>query len=171
MTDEIYIETLSSEDEHRVVALIKRNLSTFDQTETVLAATFRRLQDLVGIYGERGCKFYVAKNRADRDEPIACVGLGPLHGLPSSEGVGEIRDLVVEERFRGRGLGSRLLHLCIADAKKLGYGRLYLETSKNMTIAQHLFVRTGFRPVVDRTVVQDATESKDLPSYYLLEEL
>ena len=171
MTDDIYIEALSShEDDPKVAHMIKRALMSFSDSNIVLAATFRRIQSLTSSYADNGCRFYVAKHRSSGDEPIACVGLGPLHGLPSSDGMGEIRDLVVEERFRGRGLGSRLLHLGIMDAKELGYQRLYLETSKQMLVAQHLFIRAGFRPVVDRHIAQQAT-AEDMPCYFLLEKL
>jgi putative acetyltransferase len=112
----------------------------------------------------------VVKDRSLQDAPIGCVGLGPLHGLPSSEGVGEIRDLIVEEPYRGRGLGSKLLHLCINDAKQLGYKQLYLETTQNMTSAQRLFVRTGFRPVTGQAW-QTPANPEEMPCYFLMETL
>lgn len=171
MADQIYIEALKAEDESGVVDLIRRNLAGFNERETVLVATFRRLEKLMTSYTAQGCRFYVAKDSMKNNIPIACVGLGPLHGLPSSEGVGEIRDLVVEEEYRGRGLGGKLLHLCIGDAKNFGYNRLYLETSKHMKVAQRLFLRVGFRAVREKTDRPADEAGQDLPSYFLMENL
>lgn len=171
MVEDIKIELFKAADEFEVASLIKHNMERFDDSEAVLAATFRRLNNLFQIYRKEGCSLFVAKSVGDGDKSksVACAGLGPLHGLPPSEGVGEIRDLVVNENFRGQGIGSRLLHRCIDEARNLGYQRLYLETSQNMVNARKLFLRSGFRPVTESTATESM--SQDLPCYFLLENL
>ena len=98
------------------------------------------------------------------------VGIGPLQGLPPEEGVGEIRDMVLEEIYRGRGIGSRLLKRAIEEARKLGYGRLYLETTPQMHNARQLFLRFGFRPVTGGAK-EKADLMERLPCYFVLEVL
>ena len=169
LADEIVIESLDLSSQSAVSDLMRRNLSCFNATERPLVATFRRINELWKVYKSKGCRFYVAKVGMASMRPIACVGLGSFQGLPASEGLGEIRDLVVESQYRGRGLGSKLLHLCILDAKKIGYQRLYLESSRHMTSAHRLFLRTGFRPVMDKAG-EGLTVSQD-PSYFLMESL
>ena len=172
MVDDIKIETFQAEDEQNVISLIRHNMERFDDSEAVLAATFRRLNNLFQIYSHQGCRLFVASatdQAGGAGSPVACAGLGPLHGLPISEGVGEIRDLVVNEPFRGQGIGSRLLHRCIDEARTIGYQRLYLETSQNMVNARKLFLRSGFRPVTESTATE--TMNQDLPCYFLLENL
>ncbi|MCB9228434.1 MAG: GNAT family N-acetyltransferase [Deltaproteobacteria bacterium] len=167
MVDNIKIERFRETDTLLVSELIRRNMGRFDQTEAVLVATFRRLSALTHSYLREGCALFVAKmldHSRGVDALVACAGLGPLHGLPVSEGIGEIRDLVVNESLRGRGIGSRLLYRCIDEAKELGYRRLYLETSQNMVKAKKLFVRSGFRPVAE-------VPGQDLPCYFLMENL
>lgn len=169
MVDDIKITTLAASEEEKIIALVRRNMENFDAAEAVLAATFRRLSNLYTVYSHPGAQLFIATLSEDRERPIACAGLGPLHGLPLSEGIGEIRDLVVDAAYRGQGIGSRLLHRCIDEAKQLGYQRLYLETSKNMVNARKLFLRSGFRPVLASGTAD--SDKSDLPCYFLLENL
>ena len=163
---------LTVEKEGAVCSLIRRNLVGFDEHESVLVSTFRRLKNLHETYLQEGCQFWVACEPSLGGKPIACAGLGPFHGLPLSEGVGEIRDLVVEESMRGQGLGRLLLDQAIIGAKTLGYRRLYLETSKSMFVAQKLFESRGFRPVTEKSrFFTDPNSVEEVPCYYLLENL
>jgi putative acetyltransferase len=170
--EEIKIELISKDDEEEVSKLIRRNLEQFGNSTSVLAASFRRLKNLAENYSKEGYRLFVAKNPARNNELIGCAGLGPLKGLPLSERIGEIRDLVVELPYRSKGIGSRLLHRCISEAKAIGYNRLYLETTQNMIQARKLFLRTGFRPVTEKNPNTMFTPSaSDLPCYFLLEDL
>ena len=168
MFEEITIDVLEEKDVEEAVALIKRNMNSFEESDAVLSATFRRLNNLFSVYSRKGSKLLVARRNDEQSSLAACAGIGPLHGLPLSEGIGELRDLVVDEPFRGKGLGSKLLHRCIDQAKEFGYQRLYLETGRSMSTARKLFLRTGFRAVGD-AAEQDLQD--DMPCYFLLENL
>lgn len=170
-TSRFNLGPLSIEKEGAVCTLIRNNLMGFDEQGSVLVSTFRRLRNLHETYLQEGCSFWVACESEHPTKPIACVGLGPLHGLPLSEGVGEIRDLVVDTSMRGQGLGKLLLDNAVRTAKAIGYRRLYLETSKSMVVAQKLFESRGFRPVIEKNRFSTTTSSDEVPCYYLLETL
>lgn len=161
---------LTLQEESAVVSLIRRNLVGFDEHESVLVSTFRRLKHLHEAYLQEGCEFWVVSEEVQARKAIGCVGLGPFHGLPLSEAVGEIRDLVVEESMRGQGVGKSLLDKALQGAKHFGYRRLYLETSKSMVVAQKLFESRGFRPVTGR-FLSNTNGVEEVPCYYLLENL
>ena len=170
--ERIVIERLSAASVPAMVELIRRNLEPFEESGNVLGATFRRLENLDEVYREEGACFFVARDSGAADATyIGGVGLGPLHGLPASEGFGEIRDLVLERSYRGRGIGAKLLEMGIDKAISIGYEKLYLETVPNMVTARRLFQRFGFRPVTakhkDSLVPPPPTGGIDC--YYLLE--
>lgn len=72
---------------------------------------------------------------------VGCIALGPLDG-----GSCEIKRLYVDERHRGTGLGRRLVETALAEAKRLGYRRVELETVPAvMPTAHQLYERLGFR--------------------------
>lgn len=163
------IETFTqSKDTRALTDLIRENMKEFDLKERTLVATYQRLKDLGHHYSEPGNQIYFIREHRQK-YPIACIGLGSFRGLPLSEKIGEIRDLVVQKNFRNRGLGRKLLRHCIQRAKDIGYKRLYLETSKYMTSAQMLFTRSGFEPV-EELPKKDKT-SDNLPCYYLIRDL
>ncbi len=168
--DDVLIETISAETEPQMRDLIHRNLQGYEEAGSVLAATFRRLGNLLDIYVAEGSRFFVIRDMRQNGTCIGGAGIGSLHGLPPSEGLGEVRDLVLEEKYRGQGLGSRLLKRCVEEAKILGYKRLYLETTPQMENAQKLFIRFGFRAV---TQAQSdlRTDIAKVPCYFILETL
>ena len=163
------IETFSDEkDRNSLTELIRENMKEFDLKEKALLATYQRLNDLSLHYSEDGNQIYFIREHRFK-KPIACIGLGSFRGLPLSEKIGEIRDLVVQKNFRNRGLGRKLLKHCIKKAKDTGYKRLYLETSKYMTSAQKLFTQSGFEAVEE--LPKKDLKTEDIPCYYLLRDL
>jgi putative acetyltransferase len=167
----ISISTLRPEDETALVNLIRRNLDSFEEAGSVLASTFRRIDKLGATYLQQGFAFFVVRDTGTG----ACIGgagLGPLAGLATSEGIGEIRELVIESSYRRRGIGGLLLGRCLEKAREYGYRRLYLETTPQMENAQKLFQRFGFRPVTQSQSKKSAKASEDtLPCYFMLEDL
>jgi putative acetyltransferase len=164
--ENVIIEPLREAETETIAELIRRNLSGYKEAGSVLAATFRRLENIFEVYRAEGSRFFVARDMEQGGVCIGGAGLGPLHGLPVSEGMGELRDIVLEERFRGRGIGTRLLKRCLDEAREIGYQRLYLETTPQMDKAQKLFVRFGFRAI---TQTRGGGDPSAVPSYYVLE--
>jgi putative acetyltransferase len=60
-------------------------------------------------------------------------------------GVFEVAKMAVSERFRGQGIGRRLLEYTIAQARKLGAHTLELASNTKLANAVHLYESLGFR--------------------------
>ena len=56
-----------------------------------------------------------------------------------------IYDVIVEETFRGQGLGKVLMQLCEEEVKKLGLKTLGLHVFGHNSIARKLYLELGFR--------------------------
>ena len=74
-------------------------------------------------------------------EVVGTVGLFPLGG-----GLCELRKMYLLARYRGHGLGKRLLRHAISRARELGCARIELETASVLETAAHLYESFGFRP-------------------------
>lgn len=56
----------------------------------------------------------------------------------------ELQKMYFLEEARGRGIGAKMIHVCLDRALEFGYEQCYLETLPYMKAAQKLYLKTGF---------------------------
>ena len=97
----------------------------------------------------------LARSRADlyealRDFVVADVG-GRVIGCGALtiewDNLAEIKSLAVAKRYQRRGLGQRLVKACLAEARRLGIGKVFALTS-----SPKFFERSGFERVERETL-------------------
>src|ERR1700744_813535 len=81
--------------------------------------------------------------RGGKGTPLACVGLRPL----SADGCCEMKRLYVTPEGRGLGLGKALAETVVAEAQRIGYREMLLDTLPSLTAAIGLYERMGFRQI------------------------
>ncbi|HEY6376070.1 MAG TPA: GNAT family N-acetyltransferase [Edaphobacter sp.] len=120
------------------------------------ATAFRELN-------EAWIKKYFGLEEADREilgdpegyviKPGGCIFLAFMDGraigccalIAMGPGVFEVAKMAVEERYRGRGVGRKVLAYTIEQARELGATVLYLETNRKLANAIHLYEALGFK--------------------------
>jgi amino-acid N-acetyltransferase len=80
--------------------------------------------------------FYVAEDSGEGKVLGACTL------CISWDDLGEIRSLAVAEEAQSRGLGSKLVEACLAEAVDLGLSRVFV-----LTLIREFFSRFGFREI------------------------
>ncbi len=96
------------------------------------------VQHLSTEYAAPSGIFFLAE---DNSAYLGCIGLRRF-----AEGVGEIKRLYVSPAGRGHGVGRFLVEGALLAGKRLGYGRLVLDTLPSMKEAQKLYASFGFTP-------------------------
>ncbi len=74
--------------------------------------------------------------------PVAYGGVQHL-----SAETGEIKRMWVHDEWRGAGLGSRMLRELEALARRLGHGRVVLDTNRTLTEAIAMYGRAGYAEI------------------------
>jgi putative acetyltransferase len=72
-------------------------------------------------------------------KPAGCVALEE-----QSPGIAEIRRLFVDDAFRGKKIGHQLIAAAVAEAKKLGYQSVRLDTFRAVNFAANIYKDLGF---------------------------
>lgn len=114
------------------------------------AAIARGLADFAQRYdAERDGQFLASAESAAAARPRGeIVGSLTLDGSgPWDDGGAKIRWVILDESFRGSGIGRRLLDASLELARGLGYRRLFLDTFAELRAARALYDRAGFREV------------------------
>lgn len=127
-------------DRERVVALLK-------EYETAIGVSLcfqnfaAELEALPGDYVQPSGQLILARE-PDRDELVGCVA---LRGIPEQPGSCEMKRMYVRDAARGTGLGRTLALAVLAEARRIGYTRMCLDTLPHLTAAQALYRSLGFR--------------------------
>ena len=74
------------------------------------------------------------------DVAIGCCAL-----IAMGNGSFELAKMAVAEQERGRGAGRQILEWAVAEMRRQGVRRLYLETNSKLHNAIHLYEQVGFR--------------------------
>ncbi|MEJ7848728.1 MAG: GNAT family N-acetyltransferase [Pyrinomonadaceae bacterium] len=98
------------------------------------------LRNLPGTYAVPEGRLYLAK--VD-DDLAGCIALRNL-----GNGICEMKRLYVRNHTRGKGLGNMLIEKLIAEARVIGYNKLWLDTyPSKMAKAVKLYESHGFRQI------------------------
>ena len=97
------------------------------------------LARLPGAYAPPGGVLLLAM---DGERPLGCVALRRYDGDAA-----EMKRLYLRPEARGRGFGVALVEAALAEARRLGYRRVRLDTVPGMEAAQAIYRSLGFRPI------------------------
>jgi ribosomal protein S18 acetylase RimI-like enzyme len=78
-----------------------------------------------------------------------------------------MKRMFIPTELRGLGIGRALADRIIADARKAGYRRMRLDTSKRQNEAMRLYERSGFKKIAPYYPLSD--DLKDWLVFYELE--
>jgi putative acetyltransferase len=136
------IRPLAPTDNAAVAAIIRAVMPEFGADGPGFAIHDAEVDDMASAYSAPGCAYFVVERNG---RVVGGGGVAPLPG--DTTGTCELRKMYFLPELRGLGAGAELIALCLAQARRLGYRRCYLETLTGMDAAQKLYEKHGFERI------------------------
>jgi ribosomal protein S18 acetylase RimI-like enzyme len=130
---EIQITNYNSQYNEAFAALNKAWLQKFFTVEPIDEKIFANPQEYII---ENGGEIFFAK----ADNEIA----GTFALIKEQAGVFELSKMAVDERFQGKGIGSKMIEYSLERAKELGAKKVILYSNTALKSAIHLYKKFGF---------------------------
>nr|WP_299388807.1 GNAT family N-acetyltransferase [Allomuricauda sp.] len=136
---EVVIREIQAKDNTTVAAVVRQVLLDMGVPKVGTAYADKALDDMYATYDAPKAAYFVAE---EHGRIIGCAGIAQLENYDGN--VCELQKMYLLEEARGKGLGSKMIEVCLAKAKEFGYEGCYLETMPYMKAAQKLYQRNGF---------------------------
>ena len=137
---EILFRHLTREDNKTVAELIRSVFREFGIARPGTVYFDPTTDDLFTLFQKPDSVYWIAE---DNGKIVGGCGIYPTENLP--EGCGELVKFYLESSYRGKGIGRKLMDMCIDSARQMGYSQLYLESLPELGRAISLYERAGFR--------------------------
>lgn len=136
-----HIRPITMVDNAAVAKLIRDVMTEFGAVGEGYSINDPEVDDMTTAYASDNAIFYVLEHQGSI---IGCGGIAPLKGENGS--TCELQKMYFYPTARGKGLGKKMLEMCLAEAVRMGYQQCYLETLASMTAAGKLYQKMGFVP-------------------------
>lgn len=137
---ELLFRPIRAEDNQVLAGIIRDTLDEFHAARPGTVYYDPTTDDLNALFQRKGSCYFVATGT--NGKVYGGAGIYPTDGLP--EGCCELVKFYLLPEARGQGTGTRLTQTCLAAARELGYGEVYLESLPELKKALRLYEREGF---------------------------
>jgi putative acetyltransferase len=131
---------IQAEDNERVKNIIRTSLTEFDGNRPGTAYYDDDVLNMYEAYLPERSVYFVAEVDG---KVVGGGGIQPLKD--TDQNICELQKVYIDKEYRGKGIGKKIVQMCIDFAKKSNYDAIYLETFPNMIGAQKLYKKLGFR--------------------------
>ena len=143
--EEITIQPIEEIHDTAMAQIIRRSLEEFGANKPGTVYFDEETDHLTRLFRTPGSSYNVALHNG---QLLGGAGVFPTKGL--EPGMAELVKMYIRPEARGIGLGERLMHLCMEQAREMGYSKLYLETLPELTRAIPLYIRLGFETIPEQ---------------------
>ena len=133
------IRPINESDNKHIAIILREVLIEMDIPKTGSAYEDPEIDKMYESYqSDRSIYFVVEEN----DKILGGAGINPLKDGDSD--ICELQKMYFHKSLRGRGIGNKIIELCLNFAVESNFKQCYIETMPNMVNAQKLYLRKGF---------------------------
>ena len=139
IASDFIIREIQSKDNQEIAKVIRSVFEELGAPKTGTTYEDESLNDPYETYQKPKAIFFVVEHQNK------VVGGGGISQLDNFEGnTCELQKMYFLPIARGKGLGSKMIDLCLTKAIEFGFKECYLETMPYMKAAQKLYRKNGF---------------------------
>tara|TARA_R110000796_G_scaffold252619_2_gene388772 strand:+ start:19763 stop:20251 length:489 start_codon:yes stop_codon:yes gene_type:complete len=139
MESTIVIREIEQKDNEEVAKVIRKVLVDLGVPKVGTAYADKALDHMFENYNVSKATYFVVE---DNGLIKGCAGIAQLENYEGN--VCELQKMYFLEEIRGKGIGAKMMQVCLNRAKEFGFEKVYLETMPYMKAAQKLYVKSGF---------------------------
>nr|WP_262914712.1 GNAT family N-acetyltransferase [Gelidibacter sp. F63206] len=136
------IREIKTEDDTQVAEVIRAVLIEMGVPKVGTAYADKALDEMTTTYNKYKTAYFVVE---DQGKIIGGAGVAPLENYKGP--ICELQKMYFLPEARGKGLGMKMMEVCLEKAKSFGFEKCYLETFPYMKDATKLYVKSGFEPL------------------------
>lgn len=139
------IREITISDNTEVAEVIRKVLVDLGVPKVGTAYEDKILDTMFEAYNKPKATYFVV---VENDAIIGCAGVAQLDNYKGN--VCELQKMYFLEQARGRGIGAKMMKVCLDRAKVFGFDKCYIETMPFMKAAQKLYKKSGFEYIDER---------------------
>jgi len=133
------IREIKKEDNPQVARVIRQVLEDLGVPKVGTAYEDPSLDNMYEHYNKPKATYFVIE---ENDSILGCAGIAQLDNYNGN--VCELQKMYFLQEARGKGVGYKMINVCLDKAKEYGFDACYLETMPYMEAAQKLYKKMGF---------------------------
>ena len=144
-TSTAIIREIRSEDNAEVAKVVREVLIEIGVPKVGTAYADKALDQMFENYDVPRADYFLV---IEENRILGCAGIAQLENYEGN--VCELQKMYFLAEARGRGLGAKMMQVCLDRAKEYGYEKVYIETMPYMKAAQKLYLQSGFKYIDER---------------------
>lgn len=137
---QLTIRPIDPADNAALAIIIRSSLAEFGANKPGTVFFDTSTDHLYELFRHPGSAYLVAE---ENGLLLGGAGIFPTAGLP--EKCCELVKMYLQPEARGKGLGRKLISICLEKATAMGYQQVYLETMPELRKAVAVYEKFGFR--------------------------
>ena len=134
------IRSVNQSDNKSLSVILRKVLVEMKIPQKGSAYEDPELSNMYEAYQFPRSKYFVVE---ENKKILGGAGISPLRN--GDINICELQKMYFHKTIRGRGIGQKLIEICLDFALESGYEKCYIETMPNMVDAQKLYLKTGFQ--------------------------
>ena len=134
------IRPINESDNKQIAVILREVLIEMDIPRIGSAYEDPEINNMYESYQSKRSIYFVVE---ENNKILGGAGINQLKN--GDINICELQKMYFHKSIRGRGIGDKMIELCLNFAVKSNYKKCYIETMPNMVDAQKLYIKKGFK--------------------------